>query len=207
MPTKNLDKYSRVKPSIAFYSKKNNRQMFCESRVEVGALYELEFDPNIRRYQTQPDSFSYTRNGARRRYTPDLLCEDQKGNFWFEEIKSWRGANEAGFQEKHHFLTQLFADVIGHPLKLRVSNSTYHCPWRRNLLFLYRYLGYAFSNAIYSVLKSIETPQPIRNILAAQRSEKLHADSVYAGLAQGLLTFDKFRKVDLQTVVWGTKHD
>jgi hypothetical protein len=63
MPTKNLDKYSQVKPSIAFPSKKNQRQMFCESRVEVGRLLELEFDP-VKRYVTQPDSYSYTLMGS-----------------------------------------------------------------------------------------------------------------------------------------------
>lgn len=207
MPTKNKDKYSRIKPAIEFYSKKNQAQMFCDSRTEVGALYELEFDPKVRRYLTQPDTFSYRRNGAKRRYTPDVLCEGMDGRFWFEEIKSWRGANRPNFQAKHLFLTELFGDVLGVPLKLRISTAPYNCNWRGNLAFLYRYLGHAFNDAAYSALVRIRTPTPIESVIAQSKEAKLNKNAVYAGLAQGLLAFDERQKIGPWTAVWGTNND
>lgn len=202
MPTKNRDKYSRIKPAIEFYSKKNRAQMFCESRTEVGALYELEFDPLVRRYQTQPDTFTYLRNGAKRRYTPDVLCEGIDGKFWFEEIKSWRGANRPNFQAKHLFLVELFNDVLGVPLKLRVSTAPYNCNWRGNLAFLYRYLGYAFSDSAYSALVSVLRPTPIERVIAQSHDLKISLNTVYAGLAQNLLKFDESQKISPWTSVW-----
>ncbi len=207
MPIKNLAKYSQVKPSIAFYSKKNQQQMFCESRVEVGRLLELEFDPTVKRYVTQPDSYSYLRDGSKRRYTPDLLCQGTDGSFWFEEVKSWRGANEPRFQDKHLFLSQLFEDVIGHPLRLRISETPYNCVWRGNLQFLYRYLGYVFQHMAYRVLMAIRSPKSVKSVLEMSGPETITLNSIYAGLAQGLLSFDRFKKVDLQTTVWVAQHD
>ncbi|MBE94712.1 hypothetical protein [Marinobacter sp.] len=207
MPTKNLDKYSQVKPSIAFPSKKNRRQMFCESRVEVGRLLELEFDPTVKRYLTQPDSYSYTRDGKQRRYTPDILCQGTDGTFWFEEVKSWKGANDQSFLEKHQFLTELFADVIGHPLRLRISETPYNCAWRGNLQFLYRYLDHSFSHASYRVMMGIRHPETVRSILQMSSPEQISMQSIFAGLAQGLLSFDRFKKVNLYTNVWGADHE
>lgn len=206
MPTKNRDKYSRIKPAIEFYSKKNRVQMFCESRTEVGALYELEFDPTVRRYQTQPDTFSYRRNGAKRRYTPDVLCEGIDGSFWFEEIKSWRGANRPNFQAKHLFLTELFDDVLHVPLKLRISTAPYNCNWRGNLAFLYRYLGHAFNDADYTALITVRRPTPIADVIAKAHDAKLSLNTVYAGLAQRLLTFDESQKISPWTSVWGANN-
>ena len=207
MPTKNLDKYSQVKPSIAFYSKKNQQQMFCESRVEVGRLLEMEFDPTIERYVTQPDSYSYIKNGSKRRYTPDVLCQGIDGSFWFEEVKSWRGANDHRFQDKHLFLCQLFKDVIGHPLRLSISETPYNCVWRGNLQFLYRYLGYVFQHVTYGVLTAIRTPKSVKAVLEMSGTETITLNSIYAGLSQGLLSYDRFKKINVQTTVWGTQHD
>jgi len=206
MPIKNRDKYSRIKPAIEFYSKKNRGQMFCESRTEVGALYELEFDTTIRRYQTQPDTFSYRRNGCKRRYTPDVLCEGTDGRFWFEEIKSWRGANAPLFQSKHQFLTELFDDVLGVPLKLRLSTAPYNCKWRGNLAFLYRYLGHPFCDTAYSVLGSVREPTTVEGVLDCSHEAKLSLNTVYAGLAQGLLGFDGRQKIGPWTTVWGADY-
>lgn len=207
MPTKNLDKYSQVKPSIAFYSKKNRQQMFCESRVEVGALLELEFDSRIKRYVTQPDSYSYTRDGHKRRYTPDVLCQGVDGSYWYEEFKSWEGANSERFEAKFLFLTDLFQREIGCPLQLRVSEAPHSCVMRGNLQFLYRFLGHAFEDLIYQSLTTIRHPETVGDIFQRLGQGKFSLVSIWAALAQGILDFEQFRKIDLQTKVWGATHD
>lgn len=207
MPTKNLDKYSQVKPSIAFCSKKNNQQMFCESRVEYGALLELEFDSSIKRYVTQPDSYSYTRDGHKLRYTPDVLCQGVDGSYWYEEVKNWEGANSEDFEARFLFLTDLFQDEIGYPLRLRISEGPHNCAWRGNLQFLYRFLGYAFEDLVYQSLTTIRKPETVGEVFQRLGPDKFSLVSIWAALAQGILEFEPHRKIDLQTEVWGATHD
>ncbi|HIO29548.1 hypothetical protein [Marinobacter salarius] len=207
MPTKNLDKYSQVKPSIAFPSEKNRRQMFCESRVEVGALLELEFDSSVKRYVTQPDSYSYTRDGHKLRYTPDVLCQGVDGSYWYEEIKNWEGANSKGFEADFLFLNDLFQQEIGYPLRLRVSEAPHNCVWRGNLQFLYRFIGHAFEDLVYQSLTTIRNPETVGEVFQRLGPDKFSLVSIWAALAQGLLEFEPFRKIDLQTKVWGATND
>lgn len=82
-----LTRYSRVKPTISFYSRKNRCMQYCESFLESDACLIREFDPNIVAYLTQPESFGYPVNGRLLRYTPDCLVKTRDRGFYYDEVK------------------------------------------------------------------------------------------------------------------------
>lgn len=58
-----------------FPSLKLNRLVCWESLIERDFLYLLEFDQAVLSYEEQPFRISYTLDGKRRYYTPDLLVQ------------------------------------------------------------------------------------------------------------------------------------
>jgi len=53
----------------------------------------------------------------------------------------------------------------------------------------------------------IRHPETVRSILQMSSPEQISMQSIFAGLAQGLLSFDRFKKVNLYTNVWGADHE
>jgi len=118
MILRKLEKTSRVKPTIAFYSYLNSAMMFCESKLEMDALMKLEFDDSVESYVTQPTSYAYRVNGRLTRYTPDILVKYKDGHFVFVEVKPFARTQSERFIAKHNRLVQMFNDTIGHPFEL-----------------------------------------------------------------------------------------
>lgn len=139
MTTRRLDRYSRVKPSIAFFSLKNGRMLYAESRLERDALYHLEFDISVMRYVTQPDTFAYQLNGADRVYTPDILVEYDGGRFEFIEVKPEEKTKIEKFSAKFSLLHQLFETQLLTPLIIWPSSYIRVGKQVENYQRLYRY--------------------------------------------------------------------
>jgi len=203
MARKNLDRFSQVKPTINFYSKKNRSLMFCESYVEVGALLELEFDPTISRYVTQPISFQLYRGNRKTRYTPDILVKAQDGSFWYEEVKSENKAKLPKFIEDHHFHASALLEGTGVPLKLRISDAPHRCTYRQNLKYLYRFLDYGFDSQELGLFQSVDQPTALGRIHRQLRARGLSKIAAFAALAQGLLGFNKKVRVNDDLIVLG----
>lgn len=203
MARKNLDRFSRVKPTINFYSKKNRSLMFCESFVEEGALYEIEFDPTISRYVTQPISYQLYRAGNKRRYTPDILVKSSNGHFWYEEVKCEEEAKDPSFIADHNFRSLTILEMTGIPLKLRVSEAPHRSVYQENLKYLYDYLGYAFDQQELLRIKEIDRPMILKDVFDRLLSPGSNRFFIFAALAQGLLGFDKHVRVDEDLIVWG----
>ncbi len=201
MPRKNLDRFSQVKPSISFYSKKNQRLMYCESHVEVGALLQLEYDTTVERYQTQPESFGYIRDGKKRRYTADVLVKHVTGKFCYEEVKTRQDAEHPDFIEKFNYLQWLFGYQIGVPLQLRIANAPHQCPVTGNLKLLYRYLALQLSTSALTAIRSLDYPRSLASICEALRFMGFENNDVYAAMAQGGLIFDKSQHVTRATML------
>jgi hypothetical protein len=140
MLTRKLDKTSRVKPTIAFYSRKNRSMMLCESRLEADALLQLEFNDNVLRYVTQPCSVTYHNHDTPRRYTPDVLVAYRDGTYRFLEIKPYSKAEKDKFTAKLLTLQSYFLEEIGHPLELVTDKEIRVGKSAVNLRLLYRFL-------------------------------------------------------------------
>jgi len=57
----------------AFYSLKNKKSIFFESKLERDLFLTLEFDSTVYKYEEQPMRLSYEKDGRTYRYTPDCL--------------------------------------------------------------------------------------------------------------------------------------
>lgn len=203
MARKNLDRFSQVKPTINFYSKKNRSLMFCESYVEVGALLELEFDPTISRYVTQPITYRLYRGNKTTRYTPDILVKATDGRFWYEEVKSESKAKTPKIIADYQFHSSALLEGTGIPLKLRISDAPHRCTFIQNLKYLYRFLDHGFDDQELRVIKVVDQPVSLGKVHSQLRSRGFSKLSAFAALAQGLLGFDKKVRIDDDLIVWG----
>ncbi len=114
-----LEKCSRVKESIGFYSLKTKKVQKCESRKELYACLLREFDRNVVSYLTQPQSFGYVIDGKTRRYTPDALVKTSDGKYHYEEVKPTSDLEKPHVREKYSYIQQeVFEKEIQRPLYL-----------------------------------------------------------------------------------------
>ena len=173
MLTRKLDKTSRVKPTIAFYSRKNRAMMLCESRLEVDALLQLEFDDNVLKYVTQPCSVTYQNRNPPQRYTPDVLVAYRDGTYKFVEVKPFDKSIKPKFDAKFLRLQSYFLEEIGHPLGLITDKEIRVGKSAANLRLLYRFIDVnADEKTMKKVLrkaKALDTPTvaSIENIFAS----------------------------------------
>lgn len=142
MISRKLEKTSRVKPTISFFSRKNSSMMFCESYLEVNALLKFEFDETVESYLTQPGSTQYLLDGVLRRYTPDVLVKYIFGDFVFWEIKPYKKTLSEKFLNKFEQLTSHFKDELNQPLRLMTSNEIKKGKSAANLSQLYPFLDW-----------------------------------------------------------------
>ena len=139
-----LERCSRVKESIAFFSHKNQSMQYCESRLEANAALIREFDCTIVRYLTQPQSFGYKKNRRVLRYTPDALVQLLDGTFYYDEVKPFAIYQKTLVHHHYQYLVKLFDQIIGHPLRINTANSKYSNMLIPNLQRLYFFLRQSF---------------------------------------------------------------
>lgn len=163
MILRKLEKTSRVKPTIAFYSYLNSAMMFCESKLEMDALMKLEFDDSVESYVTQPTSYAYHVNGRLTRYTPDILVKYKDGHFVFVEVKPFAKSQSKRFIAKFHRLFQMFNETIGHPFELWTCRNIRKEKRIQNFEQLYVFLNEALDDDINArVLKDLKKVPDIR---------------------------------------------
>lgn len=201
MPRKNLDKYSLVKHTFNFYSKKNSDLMYCESHAEKGALLELEYDPQVLRYQTQPQSYEYRVKGRKRRYTPDILVKTVSNTFRYEEVKTKQGSEDLKFQEKFDRLKILFRDRIRVPLHLHVSDAAHRNARIGNLWYLYIHLDYPLTPREMDLLRSIRFPIKLLDAVNIVRDAGHRTDPIYAAMAQSLVIYNASKRIHKDTIL------
>lgn len=154
MPPRRLALSSRIKSIISFFSNKNKRTVYTESRLERDALYHLEFDASVVRYITQPETFSYQLHGKDRVYTPDILVEYTDGRFEYIEVKPDKKTLKDSFIAKFGILQPLFGQHLKTPLRIWKSSAiqiSYRIP---NYQRLYRYRHLTFPHSAYAQLIS-----------------------------------------------------
>ncbi|UTZ21196.1 TnsA endonuclease N-terminal domain-containing protein [Vibrio campbellii] len=87
MYIRNLRKPSPNKNIFKFSSLKNRDAVMCEGSLEKDCCYHFEYDPDVVRYESQPEGFYYDFNGKKRPYTPDFLVTYHDGTFEYVEVK------------------------------------------------------------------------------------------------------------------------
>lgn len=190
MSRKRIDRTSRVNYSIAFFSKKNNKLMYCQSGVELGALYHLEFDRLIDRYQVQPETFGFRFEGKKRRYTPDLLILDVDGGYRYEEVKYIKDVPDAATEDYFCYKQWTLLTHIGVPLARRLASPAHECTRTNNLKGLYKFLGQLPAEQAHSVLETIKAPMTLGSLIAEFDAASLPAQEVMRCIANDYLCVD-----------------
>lgn len=215
MTTRRLDRHSRIKPTIAFFSHKMRRHLFCEGTVEQNALYAHEYDRSVIRYNTQPRSVDYRFRGrGKRRYTPDTLVERRgpeadRTVYEYEEIKSAGEAEKPEFRAKFLFLQDYFAREIGIPLLLRIGESpTNPSVLLCNQKFFYPYLGLPLDRELLNELRGVGSRITYINAVQWMESQRRDVRRLLTLIAHGELTFDWSQmQLQEQTILEVSPHE
>ncbi|AYO18478.1 hypothetical protein D0812_28630 [Vibrio owensii] len=204
MQTRKFDQTSKVKPTIAFYSRKNRAMMPCESRLEADALLSLEFDPRILKYVTQPCSITYMVNGKSTRYTPDVLVIYHDKTCKFLEIKPLNKAQKPKFIAKFLQLQDYFSSEIGHPIELILDKDVRKGEKASNMRLLYRFfdvkLDQKVVEKVLNIARRIDKPtlEKIEHLFCELGE---NASCAWALVANQSLKFNNHKLLTRQTTV------
>ena len=168
-------------------------QIRVESIMEKDYCYYLQFNPAVKTYQPQPETFRFPDPDAldnkHFKYTPDFLVTYHDGRMEYVEVKPLEIRLKEQYRRKINAFETL-ANRLGYGFEVVDRTFIYHEPLLKNYKFLYRYLN-----------RSIDTQQVINSLKANFPSgEKLSAllnsvpqdqlKAVYAAVAHGELNFD-----------------
>lgn len=100
MYIRNLRKPSPNKNIYKFSSIKNRDTVMCEGSLEKDCCYHFEYDPDVTRYESQPEGFNYDYNGKTLPYTPDFLVSYLDGTFEYVEVKPYSKTLSKKFKQE-----------------------------------------------------------------------------------------------------------
>lgn len=130
-------------PRIYHPSYLNRMTLQCDSSLERDFLIECEFNPSIKRFMTQPNSFHYKYEGRKRRYTSDVRIEFKDGRFLDVEVKDaeqTKGIKGEKLKKKIAFISELLQTHQNSSLDLITSDDIARKPGYEIRKTLYRFL-------------------------------------------------------------------
>ncbi|WP_411992066.1 TnsA endonuclease N-terminal domain-containing protein [Agarivorans sp. DSG3-1] len=143
--SRQINKATTAKIARNSFSIKTGSMQYTESLNETDVCLALEFNPAVKAYTTQPDSFINTSGrGGWRRYTPDVLAEfysDDNDDFRFLEIKPEVLTHSESFKQKFALHQRIVKEHSGLELELIVEPAVHPhtlTQWRQ-LKAYYRY--------------------------------------------------------------------
>ncbi|TRX55163.1 TnsA endonuclease N-terminal domain-containing protein [Thalassomonas sp. M1454] len=145
-----ISKTSRTCSRPNPYTHKGKKRIKLESQLEMDGMMHLELNKDVVSFKEQPFSFMYEFDGKQRRYTPDFLVKYRSGQYESQEIKPSYEAINPKFIAKFARLSEVFNQIIGHPLKLMTSDEIRKGHTISNLRNLYRFIQMPFSESLVS---------------------------------------------------------
>ena len=130
-------------PRIYHPSFINRKTLQCDSSLERDFLIGCEFDPSIKRFMTQPNSFHYRYEGRKRRYTSDVRIEFKDGRFLDVEVKDveqTKGIKGEKLKKKIALISELLQTYQNSSLALITSDDIALKPGYEIRKTLYRFL-------------------------------------------------------------------
>lgn len=198
---KALDKKSRVKPTIRFFSYKNNCMLFCESYFEVECCLYRELDASVIAYVTQPITYSYDHYGKKRTYTPDALVKYKDGNIEFEEVKPIPETVKPKFIKKFEFIEELHRKIIKVPIILNTGQFKSKTQ-KANFEQLYNCLALPFDTdywtASFEFLPKNLTLIDLQTLLKESKLDEMIAFKL---IAKNIYSTDLNEKISLNSVL------
>ncbi|WP_416311297.1 TnsA endonuclease N-terminal domain-containing protein [Pseudomonas sp. W03] len=118
---RNVARYHYGKNVVLFPSRKNNCQVICESMLEADYCILLEYDTQVLKYQSQPETLTLIDFGEKLIYTPDFSVEANEELFYVE-VKPDRYGLPPKYHRKLRAAEQLLRDR-GSTLRLLDSSD------------------------------------------------------------------------------------
>jgi hypothetical protein len=129
----------------AFYSLKNEKTIYFESKLERDLFLTLEFDKTVSSYEEQPVKLFYERNNRTYPYTPDCLVHYNNDQLpciieakYSDEIKEKKVFLKQKFDQierylyENDFTFKLFSELDIDPIALENMNFIYNYVTVRN---------------------------------------------------------------------------
>ncbi|MEK4669000.1 TnsA endonuclease N-terminal domain-containing protein [Niallia sp. FSL R7-0271] len=188
---------------------------FESQKVELPAIYMMEFDDNVLEYYDQPPSlkviYFQSKNGKERKmaylYTPDFFVIEKSRAYWVEWkteeqlIKLSQERPDRYFKEDGQWM---FAPGIYYAKELNLEflvSSSADINWKlqRNLTFLEDYIvnEYASENQTISRIKEIILSSPGLTLLELIQyaDDQYSLDDIYALIAKKIIYIDLYDSV------------
>lgn len=174
MYIRNLRKPSPNKNIYKFSSSKNRSTVMCEGSLEKDCCYHFEYDPDVVRYESQPEGFYYAYNGKKRPYTPDFLVIYLDGTFEYVEVKPYSKTLSEKFKQEFSARKEA-ANRVGFGLVLVTDKQIRNGFFLKNSELVHRYSG---------CISSDELANKVHLYLASQSAVKI--DDVAASIGESV---------------------
>ncbi|WP_067515303.1 TnsA endonuclease N-terminal domain-containing protein [Endozoicomonas ascidiicola] len=129
---------SKVNNIHRFVSPKNGSTVLTESTLEFHSCYSLEYDREVKSFESQPEGFEYIDGNKVRRYTPDHLVRMASGQEPYIEVKPLRIAKRKDFLDRF-YCQRDEARRLGRDLWLWTEELIRKQPYLGNLQILHKY--------------------------------------------------------------------
>lgn len=149
-------KASPVHNISKFMSLKNDLVIRVMSILEYDFCHHLEYDDDVRRFSSQPNSITYFFNNRPCRYTPDFLVSYQNNISKLFEIKHSSQLQKSAFKERYRVKRVACMQQLNLELVLVTDKQIRVFPFLNNLKMLRRYSGiHSFTELERDVLNCI----------------------------------------------------
>lgn len=197
-PARDITRSHYGKNLVYFPSRKNHRQVVCESVLEADYCLHLEQDKAVISYRGQPETLAINIGNKTTKYTPDFVIETATATY-FVEVKSDRDALSPAYQKKLFTAAALLQDRHS---SLRVIDAGEIRPGQRleNLQVLYSRSFHVRPCEYTALVGKAQTLPAVITLaeLLEQFSEISHA-AKYLAIFEGMFSFDWNQPLSLQT--------
>ena len=190
-----------------FYSLKNNKGIFFESKLERDLFLTLEFNKNVIKYEEQPLALNYKKENRTYPYTPDCLVHYVKDRPTVLEVKYSEEieADKEVFKYKFDQITNTLKEK-GYAFKMFTEKDLDEIALE-NMNFIYNYVtikDQSMINETYQKLQLIGSA-PYTEILSKLSLDR-HKQAIYIPyiwylVLTGKLDINMYEKISPQTYI------
>lgn len=194
------------------FSKKSNRLIGYESKLERDFIYLFEFDNRIEKILEQPITINYQLDGQNRKYTPDFFLLFKNGDECLVEIK-YKDDLYNTFDELKYKFKAAIQYSSNNNCKFKImtnkcslmSNKDYM--FNVHFLLSYDTITYEVYELIKSKIVNCNTVQELLNNLSDDRYKQLeYINQVWTLVKKQVIELDLIKKINNNSEILNYKN-
>lgn len=202
-----LDKTSRVKPSMLFYSQKNLSMQYAESLTELHSQLTLEFDETVKVYLSQPATFYICIDGKTVPHTPDIMVVLVSGEVVFIQVKPASVAFSGKYKAKFEQMETFFEQELGTTYLLFTEQRFNQGKYIENLQMLYPFLSPAPEETHRNVIRDVSNPMTIEELETMCIEAGYSKANAWSLIANGHFEYDNTAILTTQSTITPTNKE